>query len=619
MPVNDFTPDAHPASDFTPDSGNALAGSVFEPPGSKLKRLGKAAGKFAAGAALPYAAGAIAGPEAGIATRVGLQAVAGAAAPYAEYGISKIMGENPQVPSLGQAARSAAFAAGITGAGEVLGAFVPKGAGSEVAGQIRSLPSEAQTAANVKTAVKNRAFWKSLGVPEDQIDAAIKSPEAEREVTEALAAGKSYKGAFQNVIDSERASFKSRYDTLLGPAKDLKISAVPIGQQFEAAAQAGGEHEITPAFRSFLQRKGLELTKAGDVSGPSVGGVPWKNLPEKLKDQLRSQGKVQGIRTPSEEYGVQDVRDLRTELRENLPGGATNLDKKVYQELTQQLNDEETAMLKRGGATAEQIGGLKALDDEYGVFQQTLKSLDPRSEKFGADVGKVLWTNATRNPSDALNFIRMAQAADKVSPGTMDQLRSSFLQNAIAETRAAAQGRPIVELGAIQKLQQQWGGDKQLRGVMKAMNLDALGDPTTLSKIIGALSKPDQIAADAARGQNPFRVPGWLLHIGNAYATYAIITGSPLGPWTDMRKNPVRFAAGMATLMATSAVAGRIYSYGSQKVQRAYTNFLLEPNQQTLRNVSTLIASGAVGIEGMPTAESVAERQFTPETRASAP
>lgn len=584
-------------------------GSVFDKPstGTSLKRIGKAAVKLGVGAGLPIAAGMALGPEASVPARIGAQAVAGAISPYAEYVTSRLTGEHPQVPGIKDALKSAAFNAAFAAPGEALAARA--GRAAKVAGEIRALPAEAQTGANVKQALQNREVWKRLGLNDQQIDAAIESPELQAEMARNIAAGKDYKGAFQATLDSTRSDFHARYDKILGPYADTKIDAVPIGQQFEALAQGTGQHELTPTFRGFLQRKGLELTHAGESGGPSVGGVPWKQLPETLKEQIRAQGGAQGVKAPSTEMGIQQIRDLRTELRENLPASATNLDKQAYNQLLTQLNGIEQNTLKHAGATPEQIGALSKLDEEYGTFQQTVKALDPRSERFGTDVAKLLWTNVAKNPADAVNFIRMAESAESLRPGeVMPALRASFMENAIAETRSAAQGRPIEEMRLLQKLQTQYGGDKNLRAVTDAMfgKGNPISNPTTLARALGQLSKPDQVAADAAKGVSPFHVPTWLLRLGVSYSMYGALTGSIASPWTDMHKNPARFLTGMAALYASTAFASKVFTYGDRKVQSAYVNFLLNPSADSLKTFSTVAGGIASGVSSMPTPQEVA-------------
>lgn len=588
------------------------SGSIFDTGGQKLKSIGKSIGKFAAGAAPVVAATMVPGyGEASVATKIGLQALGGAVSPYTEYAASKLMGENPQLPGVRQAAVSAGFAV----AGGLVGeAIFPAGRAAAVSQEIRALPEEAQTAANVKQAMRNRDFWKAHGLNDQQIDQVLQSPKTQAEIEAANAAGRAagvqYKGAFQAVKDNTANQFHVRYDAILGPHANVRIDATPIGKEFEALAQGTGQHELTPTFRGFLQRKGLELTKAGESGGPSVGGVPWKQLPENLKAQIRAQGVKQGVTAPSGELSPQDIRDLRTELRENLPSSATNLDKQAAQQLGDKLTQLEQDTLKANGATTEQLASLKAVDQEYGDFQQSIRALDPRSERFGPDVANLLWSNAAKNPSDALNFIAMAQAADAAKPGVMADLRKSFLDKAMAETRTAAQGRPVEEMRALQKMQTQWGGDKQTKAVLTAMFPDSpLQDPTTMARVIGRLSNPDQSAADSAKSVladlgKAVVTPKWMVRLGLMY--YMIQQwGGHGGLFSNIGK-PEVLAPAMAELWLSGKTAEAVFGWGDRQIQRRYVDFLLNPNATTMRNFGALLGAGAAAGESMPTPQKVA-------------
>lgn len=607
MPApTDFVPDGAKPADFTPDPSR----SIFDTPGQKLKRLGKSAAEFAAGAAPSVAASAL-GP-AGVAGQIGAQAVAGAVAPLAEYGVSKLFHEQTQAPTVKDALKSAAFTAGIAAVGA--GISGKAGKAESVAGDIRGLPAEAQTGANVKQALGNREFWKGLGVTDEQLDELGKSPDAQAAVMRNLAAGKSYRQAFQTVLDDQRASFNTRYTTILGPHAEVTVDAAPIGSNFEAAAQGTGQHELTPTFRAFLQRKGLELSKAGESGGPSVGGVPWKQLPEQLKAQIRAQGGAQGIKAPTSDLSIAELRNLRTELRENLPASATNLDKKTFQQLTQDITDAEQHALKTNGATVEQLGALKALDEEYGTFQQTIKQLDPRSERFGSDLAKVLWSNAARNPADAENFIRMAETAELARPGeVMEPLRASFVREALQSARSAAQGRPLEEMRLIQTLQKQWGGDQQLRTVASSLfgKNSPLANPTTLARTLGVLGNADKAAADASKGilaqlGQYAKSPGFLARLAIGYGTYRMIAGGTGSPWKDLG-DPSKMIPPLVAMMMGGKVADYALGAADARLQRAYVNFLLEPSPKSLLAATTALSGATAGLTGMPTPQEVAE------------
>ena len=598
-----------PPPGFKLDKGTDLPGSVFDKPtaGQRLKRIGKAVAPFVAGTALPIAASALVGPEAALPVKVGAQALAGAAQPYVEAGVNKLTGGSPQAPTLRTVVTSAAFNAGLSALGESL----TPGKASKVAGQIKGLPEEAQTVGNVKQAMRNRDFWIKSGASPEQADRIVTMPETDLEALtkQNVKAGQDFKGAFQSVLDHQRAEFKTRYDAVLGEAGKAPGDPLPIGQAFENAAQGAGQHELSPAFRGFLQRKGLEITHAGESGGPSVGGTPWKQLPQKLKDQIIAAGGAKDIQSPG--GSPNELRQLRTELRENVPSNATNLDKQTANQLNEMLTKEIDSRMTAAGAQPEQIAAMHSLDEEYGRFQDTIKKLDPRSGTFGSQISDLLFDKQMKNPEQAVNFIRMAQAAEQANPGeVMPQLQSSMMDHILSETKQQAQGRPVEEMRLIQNLQKQWGGDRNASAVMGAVfgKDSPMANLTTASKVLGALANPDAVASKTAEksglGAFQLTVPHFLLRLGVAYAAYSALTGSPTGPWQDMRKDPTRFLLGLAGLMASTTVASKIMSSTDTALKDSYVNWLLDPSDKTISNLGTRMGAVAGGITSAPTPSS---------------
>ncbi len=580
-----------------------MAGSVYEPTGQRLKRQGKTAAELAVGVALPAAASYFTG-GASIPVQIGAQALAGAAQPYAEAGVEKAFGGSPLMPGWKDAARSAAFTAGAAMIGE--GIAGKAGTGAAAGAEIKALPKEAQTVGNLRQALRNRDFWKAHGLTDDQIDAAVKTPEIQTDLAKQIAAGQQYRGAFQTVIDETRKTFKARYEPLI--PKDVKVDSVPIGQAFEGAAQAGGEHEITPSLRSFLQRKGLELTRAGETTGPSVGGVPWKALPEKLKEQIRAQGGKQGIATPTSDLGIQGLRDLRTELRENISASATNLDKKV----ASQLNDQITKAIDEH-LTPEQRGAMKALDEEYGRFQEVIKKLDPRSEKYGDDVANALMDPMVKNPNDAANFIRLAKAAEAARPGeVMPQLRAAMLDKFVNEARVG--NRPMDEMRALQKIQETWGGQKGTQAVLsQVFGKDSpIASPATMARVLGVLQTSDRIAADASQGLMKqagmfLRSPEFLMRLALSYGVYRAIAGGTGSPWKDI-SDPGKMLPPLMAFWLSGKMARFALGAADTRIQHAYVNFLLNPSDARVVQKWAAVAGGSAGaLTSLPSEQPTSE------------
>jgi hypothetical protein len=582
----------------TPDSPS----TAKEIPG-RLKQAGRSIAEFAAGTALPIAA-SMAGPEGKLA-QVGAQAAAGAATPFVEAGVSKLMGGNPSMPSLKDVIRSAAFTGGVA----ALGAIPEAGKGAKVAGQIKGLPEEAQTVGNVKQAMRNRDFWIQSGASPEQADQIVTMPQTDLEALtqQSVKAGQDFKGAFQQVLDHQRGEFKARYDAVLGEHGGTMVDAGPIGQQFEQFGKGEGQHELTPTFRGFLQRKGLELTKAGETGGPSVGGVAWKDLPQKLKDQIKSQGGQQGVVPPTGEMSINSLRELRTELRENVPSNPSNLDKQAANQLNTQLTQTIDSKLAESGAKPEQIAAMHSLDEEYGRFQDTIKKLDPRSGKFGSQISDLLFDKQLSNPEQAVNFVRMAQAAEQAHPGeVMPQLRASFMDHVLSETKQQAQGRPVEEMRLIQNLQKQWGGDKNARAVMGAVfGADSpMANMTTASKVLGSLANPDAVAAkgahtvlsDLAKGVTSHN---FIVRLALFYGTYRAIAGGTGSPWKDLG-DPEKMIPPLMAMMVGGKMADFALGAADTQIQKAYVDFLLNPNSKSLSNVTSVLGGISGAASGRP-------------------
>jgi hypothetical protein len=558
--------------------GTSIPGSVFDRPtlGQRLLRGAKAVAPAVAGMAVPIAAG-LATDGLSVPAQVAVQGAAGAVSPYVEAGVAKVMGEHPEAPSLKQVVSSAAFNAGASLAAPALRAL-GAGKGAEVADQISELPPEAQTPANIKQAMRNRDFWKQMGLNDQQIDDAIHNTALQSHVAQSIKAGEDARGAFQKIVDTTRESFHNRYDAVIG--KFAKVHATPaetadlrktIADQLEVLAQRSGDITSNAKMYSGIPLQSVE----------KLGGMEW---------------------SPS----VERLRDIRTQLRVmRQAAGANNALKAGLNQIEEQIDATLDKTLERAGATPEEIAARHAIDADYGRFMDTLDTLDPRSEKFGENVNKALWGAMGKNPDNAAHLIEMAQAAEQAHPGqVMPQLRESFLQHALESSRIEAQGRPVEEMKALQKLQQQWGGSKGLRVVLNTMFPDSpLKNPTTLAQVLGALGNADATAAKVAKGVNPFGVPSWLLRLGTAYALYSGLTGSLKSPWSDMHQDPVRFLAGMTAMYLTLGTAAKIYSSGDMALQRAYTKFLTNPDLDTFKKVATVIGAGGGAVAGSPATE----------------
>lgn len=633
----DATVGAPPTSVAVPIPPDATVGdSVFDTPTTpptaaeipgRVSELGKSA--IEAGSGLVTAqggtmagteiGGALGGPPGALAGGLIGSAVGGGAAPVVEAGAAKAMGENAVMPTTGEIISSAGLNLGFHALGE-LGAA--RSAKLRAAGA-RDLPIEQTNSVQVKQLAKNRDFWKTLGVSDEQIDSIMARPDAEKLLQTQVQAGNKAKQAFQKVADETRAGFNQQYETLLGPHADVKTPVQDIAQTLNTLSQGteSGQHELTPSFQGFLARKAKELS-APDVEDPLAQFFS----PDELKSMTPNQRKgylaalpqkgastnIAGVKGANyrptsgqaepvvdvpqpRQLGIQDIRDLRTELGENLPTGATPLDRKAYAQVNQLLNDRQDSMLAQSGATPEQIGGLHDLDQKWGQFQTTLKALRPDAKDFGADVSNTLWSDAGKSPTLALNLINMAQAAEKARPGeVMPQLRESFLSNLQAQARMGeAQGGPVQEMKVLRKVQDQWRGSSEGQAVLDSMfgKESPMADPTTMSNVLGRLDDPNS-RNKFVKMMESAGPSGWLVR-------GAALAGIAGGSIYTLQSHPDRALPIAATLL-TLGVAGPLLARMNAPAQRAYVKFIMTPEPNTFRSLLNVAGASVTGLSSQP-------------------
>lgn len=622
--------------------GTHVEGSVMGGPestGEKLKSLGKKALVTGSGTLAAMAGpkvGAVAGgvlaaplgPEAVPAgVMIGRElgaAVGGGMVPVAEAGAAKALGENVELPSAGEIISSAGINLGFHVLGETTAARAKK---LRAAGAL-DLPIEQLNPVQVKQLVKNRDFWRSLGLPEAEIDSVTARPGAAALLEKQVAAGKQAKQAFQTVTDETRKSFTGQYAGLLGPHAETKTEIQDIGKTMQLWAKGQGQHELTPSFAGFLKRKSDEIASSvgaddplakffsseeiasmtpkqrqGYLSAiaPSSGKAPVKVTVSDSgapKSTIASRNKaaepVVGVPT-TKQWNIQDIRDARTELRENLPAGATPLDRKAHAQLDRMLVERQDAMLTQSGATPEQVTAVHALDEKWGQFQNTLKELRPDKKSFGADVSKALWSDSAKSPTMALNLIDMAQAAEKARPGeVMEPLRESFMQDLMAQARKGqVEGGPVNEMKVLRKFQDQWRGTQEGQAVLDSMfgKDSPLADPTQISNALGRLNDPNARNKFVKMMENA-GPNSWLVR-GAALAAFAG------GSINSIRNHPENAVPVAATLLSL-AVAGPLLARMTPTAQRAYVKFIMAPNPHTLKLLTSVAGASTIGLVTQP-------------------
>ena len=634
-PVANSAPSKLPdmTADLKPAAGTDLPGSVFDRPtvGQRLKRIGSAIAPAVVGTAFPVgtgiAVGALLGPEASEpvagATRVAAQALAGAIAPYAEYGTEKLLGEQPQAPTIStmrdlmhDSIKSAVWNGALAGIGEA-GAAAAKWGQTEdaVRAELAKLPKSQQTVSKIKQIrqglaqlARNRNFWQGLGLSDPQIDEVIKTPELQQSLARSIEQANKTKQAYSAVLDYARSDFHSRYDQLLGNAAKAPVPTPLLGQSIKKVLGQLNERELTPSFGAFLARKVEELAGPKDIGelsdrdaiilayGPEYAQLSEKANAADMGNQARIllQASMQkgfggpiGGKLARRAHTISDLRDIRTELRENLPSNPTNLDKGVYQTVKSQIDAMEEQELHKAGATPDQIAGLKALDQEYGRFADTVRATDPRSAKYGQQVANLLYDPMAKNPGIAMNLISIAQKADRVNPGVMNDLRDSFVSKALAEARQP--GQPFEELKYLRKLQNQWGGDPEARSVMGAMfgKDSPLADPAAFTKVVEAGSDPVQFAHEFAQHpsarhslSSPYIQAMVLYGVGASAMLAGGAKGGLWGAMTGQKGSGAQILA-IGSLLAGPPLIGWVIRSGNSPLQRAMVGFLTNPNAST--------------------------------------
>ena len=230
--------------------------------------------------------------------------------------------------------------------------------------------------------------------------------------------------------------------------------------------------------------------------------------------------------------------------------------------------------------------------------------MDPRSEKYGQQVANALFDPAVKGSKDsemAVNFINMAQQAEAARPGeVMPQLREAFMNKALQAARVP--GKPMDELSALRKLQDQWGGDKNARAVMGAMfgKDSPLADPATFSKIVEAAGNPEKTIKLTAAG-TPHNI------LNSAYFQGLIAFGigaqmmgvKPHGLFQAINgsQGPGQQALAVASLIAGPWMIGKVLKSGNNPLQKAMVGYLTNPNSATAVRYASQLTGGLGGCD----------------------
>jgi hypothetical protein len=594
----------------------------------------------AIGAPLAGAAigGAIGGPPGAVVGGLTGAAVGGFGAPYAEYATSKALGNHPAVPAFSDAVKGAVINTVFEGNAQVskfVGAS-ERAAAAELAGQttrtateMERLPPELRTPENIRAAATNRDFLGRMGMSPQEIDAAIADPAGTAErLQQSVNEGLSVADTFNKTVEGERARFKTRYDAAYGAQANAPVDTKPMADQMRQIAQGQGQHELTPTFRNFLLRKADELEgltpKTAPVPGEVLQGATkaqaaqYRGIDLDPGTQAQLEAQKRGITDNRElrrigqearaaaQKGptttVQDLRSLRTEIRENVPAGATNLDRKIAGQLDQSITDNyEKSILDHGG-TNEQIGQLRGIDQDYGEFQRTIGTLKPGSKEFGEQTADAFFQTAKNNPTLALNYVRMAEES-----GTMPEFREQFLKNLTGEMQATDQ--PLSQMEVLQKLQTTWRTTEDGKQVLRSVfgKNSPMADPVEFSKIYSNVASASGKAKAAEAAQSVIsgyiRSPRMIVSLASFYATYSLIVGHAGSPWGDLRKNPQAALTGIVGAALTLAGVNKIMSTVSPQVQRTYASWLVNHDPESFANLIRMTGATTTGLTSQPSEE----------------
>lgn len=637
-----FLPDPPPGVKFVADSAApppSSEGGAFERASKQIGRRigienplevpskitppsGPAGGVSTAAGLATASASALLGPEYGLAARTGMAVAGGLLSPYAEYVASKASGGNPELPDVKSAIRSGIIN-GLFEASAVkspaIGGEVRATAGetarlgTQVSTEMSQLPEELRTPENIRAAAKNRDVLKKLGMNDQQISEALKDPAGTAEALQrSVDQGRAITDNFNRTVQAERGQFQQRFDAGYGAQKTATAPVDDLAKGFQDIAQGGGEHELTPAYKSFLQRKAKEL-----IPDPLAGKFPPEQLatltPQQRANLTKSVSGMQESPAAKVSYGaeapkaaapppmnkmsVEDLAKLRTEMRENVPANPTNLDKKAAAAIDAQITQKWRQTLSAAGANNEQIGRLEGTYQDYGDFQKTISGLHPGNKDFGEQTADAFFNTAKQNPTLALSFVRMAQDA-----GTLPEFRESFMKQ-ITQTMRGEAGGPINQRKALQTLQSAWRSTDDGKAVLTSVfgKNSPMADPVEFSKIVGSADNPEALKTARSSVSQFIRSPTMIARLATFYATYSLIVGSGSSPWTDMRKDPERAMTGLVGAMLTLGGINKVMSHLDPAAQRVYGNWVTNRDPAALEKLIRMSGRTATAIASQPT------------------
>lgn len=620
-----------------PSQLKAAEGSVFDTPeAAKARRKNqivqatgafnpvptlKSLGEIGIGTALATAASIIA-PEYKIlggvldAGKLAGQAVAGAITPWAQSKLAHAFGEPTADPTFGDYMRSAALNVGMAGLGMTISAGAnPPGAKAvapEMEGQtVRSIN-------DVKAGLMRRDTLKQSGMNDKEIDdwfqRVTKDPTELDKAAYTATVARNMGDMYTKIENNTKNQFGSRFAAM--PYQDRTIPSAPLATSVDGILAKAPVQARDSSVYKFLQEKSQQF-QGGSGEAMTIGGQP---VPPELRARL-GQGQAASV-------SLGELRQRITESYENEPRNASPAEKRMMTDYRNQLRQTFDSSMQAAGATPEQLAEIKETYRAYGDTVETLRKLDPRSERLGTEASNALFGGMIKSPDDGVQLVRMVKEADKVHPGTFTQFKQGFIGHLLSTAQDRAGGEGVMQetrqLAAIQRdIYNASGGTKAGATMLKEVfGNGPLSDPVKLSKVIGKLAKPRPNFQDMSNAQKviatlgPSGATNWILRYGLITGFGGMIAGgsSPMGI-SKLMQHPAVMLGALGGFLLTGKMAQMALGSDS-RIANAYMDAVLNgstENWTKFINTGAAIAGGTLnGMINLPQPPAQEQQEFTP-------
>lgn len=557
------------APSLTPENVQQRIAQPFGPAANEAQKM--ALGALAGGPAAELGEAALGPAIGGVLSRsAGLGALGGA----------QSFLEKPTDPH--QAIKAAGWNFGFGLAGEAGTSALTKGAAAvgpyakKIAGEIGEL-----TPNKVKALFHIKQFLKAAGRTPEEVDAFTRGVEAKQ----------TFADAHQAILDETHKVFNRDYGEVLDKpeVKAIKVKTENIktvlNEQLAKLEQENRIDQLSPGIKTFIKQKQEELDPL-TAAGYRAGSKP-----------------TAGAGGKSEAQTVDQLRALQSQIRGKLRGRATATDRALLNELHNEVGASIDDGLTAVGTKPEDLAKLRAVDNRYRQFQQTVGQLDdPRQALTGAQAAKAMFDAVeTKNYGAVDEYVKLAKAAAVVQPKVLTDLKDAVLTKVMAdarETAAKAQTGVAGRIGEMRKLQSTFANQAPEAMATLFGKDSPMADVGKTAQIFGRIASPEakqeaMMGASKHGGLFTMLSPQWLARWMLIYSTFAALSGSATSPWQFPRQNPMAgMAIGLGMLFGPQS-AKFIFSRLGSGPQQAYTNWILEPgNPAKLRKMVDSVAAG---------------------------